>query len=710
MSKKEEKGKLSFMKFVSQVMAIVLVLATVLAVSPKVTEAEEAPPVTAITYVSAAVYDDNYRVEVAFDAPAIKVDNAVNLYQNVLIKRSGSPLFVPLKNDDVDDVFISNGKLIIYFYDIPVTGSTNEIKILANTLRKTDGGNNVETIFSLGALKDVTAPQFKSSSISANYKTVTLTFDENLVDYSQYNNTLSLRRVASLKQNIALSRNGTNDENFKGLSENDTVTIDQDKLIIVFEQALTGDNNVIKINSNALSDIVGNVINTILTNTIKASGPVPDTKAPSKEDIYFANNNHDIVIEFNENIATSDTLKNVTHVKSYDYISGYYLPVSAYGAETTTVTINGKNLVIHFDQELPYNRYQIYLDSSVIADTTGNVYESDILWYDYPHNGEAPAYNRSQIWNNYKYLTLLFNNGNLVDNTVDNGISSLKNHIWISRSNGVYTSIGQSDNVIIRNDRLVILFSEPQQTNFKIKIDGNSLKNKNGVVLTGDIELNQEVETRGPELQGNIYTNVSSEILFDDNESWRTRITSVTLREASYGCNWITRVLSKEEYQVYSGRIVINAGTFKADSTEVSLSIYAEGYGPTELNNTTAFNSTDSYYLTAPILTIDHGLTATVKVLSNDNHAGDVNSSVIFQLKKGDTPVSIVSLNAPLEDGTYTANFNVSTPNLDDYTVQAFLVNRYSNDPNTLGVNLAKVVTQTEFDLIKFDKGNNRSN
>ncbi|MFA7148625.1 MAG: CFI-box-CTERM domain-containing protein, partial [Syntrophomonadaceae bacterium] len=89
------------------------------------------------------------------------------------------------------------------------------------------------------------------------YKTVALT-SPNVVELSfskELKNNLADNNA--LKQAISYS---SADDNFNALNEADTISIEGNKLIITFASAVRGDDNQIRIEANALSDMDGNVI------------------------------------------------------------------------------------------------------------------------------------------------------------------------------------------------------------------------------------------------------------------------------------------------------------------------------------------------------------------------------------------------------------------------------------------------------------------
>lgn len=115
---------------------------------------------------------------------------------------------------------------------------------------------------------DTTPPTFNSSTGAAldiNNKKLILSFSENIANACVDLNTL--------KSNITFSSDGTS---FSVLSANDTVAIENGKLVITFDKQLVGTNNKIKISANSLKDTAGNVkTDETETSNISEVPPIP---------------------------------------------------------------------------------------------------------------------------------------------------------------------------------------------------------------------------------------------------------------------------------------------------------------------------------------------------------------------------------------------------------------------------------------------------
>ncbi|MGO5075526.1 cell wall-binding repeat-containing protein [Clostridium sporogenes] len=109
---------------------------------------------------------------------------------------------------------------------------------------------NAKTTFESKAVKaDVTAPVYKKATIDSTKKVVTLEFDEKVVN--------NLTDVPALKAAIQIATDGST---YVALGTNDTVEIKDGKLVVTFENALSGTTNKIKVAANGLKDAAGNLV------------------------------------------------------------------------------------------------------------------------------------------------------------------------------------------------------------------------------------------------------------------------------------------------------------------------------------------------------------------------------------------------------------------------------------------------------------------
>jgi hypothetical protein len=108
---------------------------------------------------------------------------------------------------------------------------------------------------------DEEAPQYQSVAVGLDYKTITLSFNEELADHT----------IGALKGRVMLAADGTN---YAALSEADSVTINGQSMTVSLKQPLQGNASRIKVLGYSLKDAAGNIV---VADTVTAplQGQVP---------------------------------------------------------------------------------------------------------------------------------------------------------------------------------------------------------------------------------------------------------------------------------------------------------------------------------------------------------------------------------------------------------------------------------------------------
>ncbi|WP_138753950.1 hemoblobin-interacting domain-containing protein [Paenibacillus sinopodophylli] len=734
MNTRNKKGKTQLKRKVSQWMAVTLTAAAVLSAAPvtgyatpvggevnfvPLTVPDTAPPV----FVGAVSSNGKY-VYLKFNeyfsihAPDNSTPEQVaDFLKNNISLSSDGVNFTPFQKQD-SEAYIEDQELYLsYNQNMKIITSANTvIKIAAGTIKDEVGNLNEEMNL------QVSPPVIQSAEVSSDNHDIVITFNEEVFDNTE--------DEGFLKEYIEISRNPQ--KNSIQLTEQDTATVVSGKLHIHLVEAIKGESNQIIISGRALRDAEGNVQNdTRATAYIKANtgvnDPNPaDTTPPKLERYFFSNELHDLALYFDEDIQMDEaaiaTFKQ--NVQMYNNATGYYNGL----ANDVQVTISGNTINLHFVTLPPgdYSYFYFYgLD--VITDMNGNKLSD---------NGfETRWTNKNQLSNMYSYNNYLSYNGrllslgfesysnSLVDLTVDGTGSHLKEKIQISLDQGnTFEKLGPNDIVSLQNNEIKIIFHNA------ITVGSIQLKVEDGIVgdeygYRKNIEVNTRITDNTPDFRGSILSNAVSEFLFEDNTSWRDQVTSIEVYDNYQD---ITRELTSSEYTLTNGKLTIQKGVF-LDGREYYINIKANGYSSKRVEGY-AMKSTELFYMTAPAVTPVNGITAKINVLARNNNnqsgndyllARDSNSntnqsgnqSVVFQLFNGTTPVSIVAADLKVGTGTYSANFNVSdaatNPN---YTVKAYIVSKYSDDPTDVGLNLASVKTQSEFDQALLLSENNNNN
>lgn len=636
-------------------------------------------------------FDENFTIESGVE------ETDAFLRSKMSIATDGTN-FAPLS--EMSDVYQynSNGIHIRYDNDMQIIlGANTKLKIASGTLKDVAGNLNEEMIL------DINPPVIQSVELSGDKQDVTITFNEDI-----YDNTLN-GAASDLRYYISIFR--SSNSNWNQLTDGETVSIVSGELVIHLAQALTGANNQIKVNGNALKDGKGNMnSDNISTPFIQGNiGVDVDTTVPRLLQSYMTNSNYDITMVFDEDVqnnkdSISSFISSITF--PYDqqgnsYYNSYRFP------STPTVTFSGHILNFHFETPLDSAKY-FSIPAGSIKDASNNVIQYNLESWLNPNQGLY--YESGSFSNNGRWLNLDFNY-NIMDNTLIGGVSHLKEKIRISTDNGAsFSPIGEKDVISIHDDRLYILFNEPKKVgSVRVEIDADALRDQYGVLQSPAID--QTVAYNTPDVTGYFFSNAASEFIFEDNEEWRSKVKEVLLYDDKYGTY---RPLNTTEYSLSAGKLTIKSGLFQKDQY-YDISINADGYSSKYVEGF-AYESSKVFFMTAPVLTTGNGITASINILNTylyNNRSSDNSGTqtVVFELMNGATPVSIVTANLKVGTGTYSANFNVADAATNPkYSVRAFIVTRFLTDGTSIGTNLSTQATQAELDYKQTQLNNNNNN
>jgi hypothetical protein len=609
-------------------------------------------------------------------------------------------IFVPMYENSNIHQNGSNQIYINYYDEMKViVGRNTAIKIAGGTIKDAKGNLNEEMTF------DISPPFIESAVISSDNHDVTITFHEDVFVntlQNQNQNGFSIQNAAiNLKDYIYLLRDGANSD-WLEMTEQDTASIVSGKLVIHFAQALIGDNNVIVINDDALMDKDGNVISDdIRTSNIVANAGVeePDVTAPEFVEYYLSNSNQDLTLVFNESV-----MNNLEDISTFiQQLYTYNSQEWTYGLPTgSTVDFLDNQVIIHFSAPLTGYRYYMQINPGSIKDTSGNTFNNYVNFNYYPqHSLEIDG---GAFSNNGQSLNLSFN-VDLVDKTLVDGISYLNERIKILTDQGTFSPLSEQDIVLILNDRLYILFNDAKKSgSVRVKIEAGALGDKGGNVTNEDIE--KVVASNTPNLTGLFLSNTASEFTFEDNVEWRSKVREVILYDQ--GTNAL-RPLNSSEYSLTAGKLTINSDAFEQFGY-YNLYVNADGYSSRNVSGP-ALKSSEIFFMSTPVITIENGITATMDLLSMLSDYNNGTQVVVFELMNGNTPVSIVTSTLKVGTGKYSANFNVKDAATNpDYRVKAFILDKYSTDLTSVGTNFGTVLPKLEFDFLKMLYENENEN
>lgn len=559
----------------------------------------------------------------------------------------------------------------IYGSGAPIAqGPHTRLKIKSGTLL-VSGNNAVPEIdFDIGA------PRIQNATISEDFREVTIAFDEEISVTDGYN----------LKSYIYKYRHGYYYSS--GLSDADTVSINNDKIVISLAEPLSGSKVQFSIYPYAVRDRSGNFRSGDNLTTPLLTGNMADITPPEFMDSYLSDDSKTAYFVYNEEILPNrEDMAGSIQTGNDD-------PLPA----GVSVTVSGNTLAIYNPQGWETDS-SFQFPNNIVKDVNGNVAQNDGYW---SISGLYPFYFSAdeEGWfaADSKSLFIWFNE-EIADNTFVTGTSHLKEKLSISTDGGMtYRALSEQDRVSVDGNNLFVEFKEPPVDGgyVFIKIEAGAVTAKYPFAKPNDLI---EVKARYslPEVTGFFRVAKPSEFVFADNPIWRSKVKQVYLYSHAGA-----RALSSSEYTLTAGKLTANAGVF-LEGDWYKLAIDADGYARKLVEGRGVAGAI--YYMTEPVMTTANGLTATIDVFDRygSNYSNSTGTqAIVFELMNGTTPVSIVSADLKVATGMYTVNFNVAdaatNPN---YTVRAFIVGRYDNDPSSVSTNMATIISQSEMNLYK---------
>lgn len=595
--------------------------------------------------------------------------------------------YAPLQEQSSID-WGSNYIYINYEYDMQVVlGSSTKVRIAANAFKDAANNNNAEMTL------DVSPPVLQGATVSSDNHHVTVTFST----YA-YNNAGD-----SLKDRIRIIRNSEP----LPLAEGDTVSVEGGTLNIHLANSLAGTTNAFVIQGETVRDIHGNIDRQDRMTRLIAANPgsidpnPADITAPMFEGAYYSNNYSTANFVFSEDVAIdpADLTAFRDAVRWYDNYYGNYRGLS----QNDSITITGNTVAVNIPAYTGTVRYVYIQTGGWLKDLSGNKIGNRTFETNWISN-LAPAFEADEdAYLSYsgRKLNVDFRiDGELADRTLVDGVSRLKEHITISEDNGAtYSPLAQEDIVEVQWDRVIIYFHANKKSGtVHVRMDEGVISDKFNSIRNSAVDVVAAYNT--PELMGYLFSDAPSEFTFTDNAEWRSKVKAVYVNDS---------LLLAAEYTLTEGKIAFEQGLFQ-EGMYYEVVILAEGYS-SKYFEVRAYRSADLFYITEPVIDRESGITASINLYNNMAEdfysysdylaATSGTQTVIFQLMNGDTPVSIIAADFRLNTGTYTGNFNVADADTNaNYSVRAFVVSKYNNDPASVGLNLATVKSKDEIDLL----------
>ncbi|ANE45099.1 hypothetical protein SY83_00560 [Paenibacillus swuensis] len=392
--------------------------------------------------------------------------------------------------------------------------------------------------------QDIEAPQIQSSSVSADFKSITLNFDENLTDNTSDN----------LKSKVNLATNGVS---FQALAAGDTVAINGKQMTVTLASALSGATNKIKVLAGALKDAYENTNTADLISTPLAGVPVVLNKEVlantlPEADAYVSSVLAERDVTYNGATSPNQIILRETDAALTNSKRGYLraglssIPADTNGitvtlkvySESSSVTSNIYVYAVNTDTwdeaTLTWNTrpdggaYGEKVGEFVMTPTTGGYFEADITAYALAQKALGKKVNvvlvnvlgapQRNIKSKERYVgqqpflvvyktiygaQITANNVNvtnyqkkvavtLSEAPTLNTTANLKNAIMVSNDKGVtFKPLTVWDNVSLNGNQLVIDFLNPLLgVSNVIKVLGNTLKDSTGNIQTDALLTN----------------------------------------------------------------------------------------------------------------------------------------------------------------------------------------------------------------------------
>jgi chitodextrinase len=329
--------------------------------------------------VSVKVNKKKNFITIRFNKKATIASEGINLkakqtaFKNsIQFKRTGGD-YAALGAKDVVKVF---GHVMTIKLASVLTTTDNDLKIATNQLQ--DIGFNKSGELNMKVNLDTTGPMFHKVAVASKNKVIRILFKDGALNAFS-----GPTRTSLLKAAVKFSTDGG--VNYAAFAENDKVELVSGNknglMIITLGTAISGTQNRIRINTDALKDSFKN-LNTMLETSLFAAdevGPI-HSNAPKQVVVLAKSSNKSIAVIFNERVFNGSTaakpaerlaaLKNaVTIMMDADAESPTYVPLSA----TDKVTVRGKQLRISLAKSLPSDKkFKVKIAEGVVADQVGN--------------------------------------------------------------------------------------------------------------------------------------------------------------------------------------------------------------------------------------------------------------------------------------------------------------------------------------------------
>lgn len=580
--------------------------------------------------------------------------------------------------------------LKLHFAELLPKGDYN-LAFAGSSLQNSSGLVQTEVVATRFGTHVGTWPQYQGAEVSKNasgQSVVSLYFDQYIGEFMNPKDTVKY----DLKVGENWIRYGINEYSLG--CENCAVAEDN-RFVITLDKKLNGTSIKIHVGPYTIQDAWRGMI---ITETMETEAlAIEDEVSPTYRTAGFYNNNHDVIFTFNEPVQAApnaDLHRAITYAANDNALA----PLDS----AVNVSFEGDKLILRFPNAPIENKYNFSISAGTLADLSGNVLEEGItvtglkpaaLDLAPPRIAELTDHSSMELGKSF--IRIAFNE-TIVDHTVVNGVSHLKNYIEVSKDGGsTFSALDANDWVRIGGNYIEFSYRAGVDASYTVKVKANAVKDPFGNVATED--QTKTVSKWGQTyhyLQGNIYADADTVLTTFADSGWGSHVYRVFIKKG----NEAARTLAEDQYEVVNNKVVIKQGVF-SEGGSYYIEVYSYGYDNRYTYvNYNAISHHETYYMTNPsVLSSAGGIIATANVIANP-YARSNFATVVFQLMKGDQPVANTAVYTYVYAGKVSASFNVSNPS--DYTVKAFVLDGFSGAVDTVGLNLATVVSEEEYEIL----------
>lgn len=379
-----------------------------------------------------------------------------------------------------DTVTISGNKLIIQLQD-NLVGSNNRVKVIGYTVASTSGDaltRDIESVVFNATGAYGGGPTYSSVSYNAAKRQVSIQFNTAIYAVSNYN----------LKNGVYISRNKGS---YVPLSSYDLVEIyNSNTLLITLENALTGDDNRLRVMSGTLKDASGNQqYFDQTTGYISATDTSFSTDFKVNFSMSVDRKNANITFDRNifSNYPYDTSLTSLKQAISISRNSG--MGYTALGP-ADSISLSGRTLSIGFQKSLSETDV-IRIGKNALKDSTGTVLAAETK-VGSAISAEKKVFDPDsgvQLSSDQYTVTITFNQ-RIYNNMAS--VASLKNMIRIAYDGNEFEMLNEASSIYFQTYGEIRITFDRALSNPKarIKILAGALQDENGNTINEDIITN----------------------------------------------------------------------------------------------------------------------------------------------------------------------------------------------------------------------------